>query len=75
MNNGIDIFLSDLSMMNSWPDQGKSLEMAQEAFLQANARATTEGRDTSDLGSKIILSRVRISLILTFQSFPVTMSI
>ena len=43
-----DIYISDLSTRNAWPDQLTSMSMAQEALIQANQWARNEGRDVTD---------------------------
>jgi hypothetical protein len=58
LDDACDIYISDLSLKNSWPDATTSLKMAEEAVLQANHRSRQKGGQVLDLDSTI-LGKVR----------------
>jgi hypothetical protein len=46
------IYISDLSVLNAWPNRSISTDMATEALMQANQRARNKGRPEIDAESR-----------------------
>ncbi|KIM83717.1 hypothetical protein PILCRDRAFT_7116 [Piloderma croceum F 1598] len=58
MDDAAKIYISDLSLKNSWPDKRTASLMAEEAALQANHHARDDGRDPIDFKSPAVLKMV-----------------
>ena len=58
LDDACDIYISDLSLKNSWPNTTASLKMAEEAVLQANHRSRQSGGEELDLESSSVLGKV-----------------
>ena len=56
LDNACNNYVSDLASNSSWPDSTESTRMAREALMQANQRATNEGRDTSEDTKSLLAS-------------------
>jgi hypothetical protein len=63
MDDASKIYISDLSLKNSWPDKRTALSMAEEAALQANHHAKADGHDQIDSKSPSVLRTVCLSCI------------
>ena len=55
LDDACDIYISNLSLKNSWPNTTK---MAEEAVLQANHHSRQSGGEELDLESSSILRKV-----------------
>ena len=55
LDDAFEIYISDLSVLNAWPNRSDSTNMATEALMQANQRARNKGLSETDAESKDFL--------------------